>query len=186
MTSIANSNVAPLKPITRIAIALERVIYPASKILGYTGAALALPMMLLVVVDVTMRYSFDLPIFGSYEIVGFILAVIIAFTLPYVMAIRAHIVIDALVVRIPQKVRTKVQTVIYFLCLVTIGLVAWWSFAHTVKLWQVGQKAMLLPIPFAPFMFILFIGFVLFFFVVLIQLLYLLGPADRELRNGTN
>jgi TRAP-type C4-dicarboxylate transport system permease small subunit len=172
--------------IKRIATSLERVVYPITKMLFYAGIAITLLMMLLVVVDVTMRYVFNRPIFGSLEMVGYFLVIVVAFTIPYGMAMRTHIAIDAVTVHLPPKARTKLQAVIYFLCLITVGLVAWWSLARTVKLWQIGQTGVLLPVPFSPFMFMLFLSFTLFFFVILIQLLYLISLMAGEVRDGAS
>jgi TRAP-type C4-dicarboxylate transport system permease small subunit len=182
-----NVTVEPIKQerIKRIATSLERVVYPITKILFYAGAIMTLLMMFFVVADVTMRYGFNRPIFGSLEIVGYFLAIVVAFTIPHGMAIRAHIAIDTLTSHIPPKARTKVHILVYFLCLITVGIIAWWSFVRTLKLWQTGQQGVLLYVPFSPFMFILFIGFTLFFFVVLIQLLHFIGLAAEEVRDGT-
>jgi TRAP-type transport system small permease protein len=56
-------------------------------------AALGL-MMLVVVADVTMRYLFNSPIRGSYDLVEMLLPVMVFFGMPSVIASRQEIVID--------------------------------------------------------------------------------------------
>jgi len=51
-------------------------------------------MMLIIVADVFMRYAFNAPIPGSYDLVGIALAVMVFFGLAQVISDRAEITID--------------------------------------------------------------------------------------------
>ncbi len=51
-------------------------------------------MMLIIVADVFMRYTFNAPIPGSYDLVGIALAVMVFFGLAQVISARAEITID--------------------------------------------------------------------------------------------
>lgn len=82
-------------------------------------AAVALTfMMLLTVADVILR-SLGHPIFGTYEIVSVLLALVIGFSLPETSLRRAHVFMEFLVENLPGKWQTAMIT---FTRLLSIGL----------------------------------------------------------------
>ncbi len=72
--------------------------------LNWAAAASIVAMMLLTVADVVLRL-FRMPIPGTYEMVGFLGAFIIAFSLAYTASEKGHITVDVLVRLFPRKVQ---------------------------------------------------------------------------------
>ena len=61
-------------------------------------------MMVVTLLDITMR-AFGMPIIGAVELVSFSGAVIIGFALPYSSWMRAHIIVDLVIVWMPPAGR---------------------------------------------------------------------------------
>ena len=64
-------------------------------------------IMLLTVMDVILR-TFKRPIVGTYEVVAFSGALVIAFAIPLTSWFRGHIFVDFFVLKMPHKVQIRV------------------------------------------------------------------------------
>lgn len=106
-------------------------------------------MTALTCADVILR-AFRRPILGTYEIVGFLGAVVVAFALAETTLQRGHVAVEFLVTKLPLKV----QGVIYFIThLLGIGLfllIAYecWSYGNDLK--TSGEVSLTLKLPFFP------------------------------------
>jgi TRAP-type C4-dicarboxylate transport system permease small subunit len=113
-------------------------------------AAVALTvMMLLTVADVTLR-SMDSPIFGTYEIVSVLLALVIGFSMPETSLRRSHVYMEFLIENLPGKWQTAMMTFTRLLCIFLFILIG-------LNLWAVGSEYRLsgevsptLELPFYP------------------------------------
>lgn len=98
-----------------------------------SGIALVI-MMLLTVVDAIGRRLFNSPIYGSYEGVRFLLSLVFFFALCYCTAKKGHFVIDAVTMRLPQRVRYCLVTITYFISTLVSWLLAWQLVVLAMKL----------------------------------------------------
>lgn len=92
-----------------------------------------------------------LPIKGTYELVGFLGAVVTSFALGYTQSQRGHIAVDIVVNRYPKRLQGMVEALNDLICGLFFGIVAWQvgKWAHTV--WRTGEVSETLRIPFHPF-----------------------------------
>ena len=114
-----------------------------------SGAALTF-IMLLTVCDVFLRYFFDRPIIGTFEIVGLGGAVAIGFALPITSWMRGHIFVDFFVVKFPKAVQGLINIITR---LVSIGL--FYLIGHNLikygyDLYKSGEVSLTRQIPFYP------------------------------------
>jgi TRAP-type C4-dicarboxylate transport system permease small subunit len=109
-------------------------------------------MMLLTCADVVLRL-FGHPILGTYEMVGFLGTVIIAFALAYTSIERGHIAVEILMDRLPAKIQSIVEG---FNNLIGAGLfllIAWQSSIYAWDLKTSGEVSLTLAIPTYPFVY---------------------------------
>lgn len=109
-------------------------------------------MMLLTCADVVLRL-FGRPILGTYEMVGFLGTVIIAFALAYTSIERGHIAVEILMERLPAKVQNAIEG---FNNLIGAGLfllIAWQSSVYGWDLKTSGEVSLTLAIPTYPFVY---------------------------------
>ncbi len=91
--------------------AIERV----SRALNIVGMGGVFVLILWVTTDVAGRYLFNKPIVGSLEITELLMAVMVFSGLAYTGVLRAHIRIDTLVGRFPERVQTVASVAGFFL-----------------------------------------------------------------------
>ena len=121
-----------------------------SKLMSVIAGAALTFIMLLTVCDVFLRYFFDRPIIGTFEIVGLGGAVAIGFALPITSWMRGHIFVDFFVVKF-NKVGQGIINVITRL--VSIGL--FYLIGHNLikygyDLYKSGEVSLTRQIPFFP------------------------------------
>jgi TRAP-type C4-dicarboxylate transport system permease small subunit len=121
-----------------------------SKLMSVIAGAALTFIMLLTVCDVFLRYFFDRPIIGTFEIVGLGGAVVIGFALPITSWVRGHIFVDFFVVKF-NKVGQGIINITTRL--VSIGL--FYLIGHNLikygyDLYASGEVSLTRQIPFYP------------------------------------
>lgn len=116
------------------------------------GTALVL-IMLLTSIDVILRYL-GKPILGSYDMVSLGGAFVIGFAVPRTSWAKAHVSVDILVERIPERrgvfdISTRMIAIFFF---VILG----WNFIKMgVSFFRTGEGTLTLILPFYPIAFAL-------------------------------
>ena len=155
-----------------LAKSIDRV---SARLYGVSAAAIVF-IMLLTCADVVMRL-FDRPIPGTYELVGYFGAVIVAFALAHTFVERGHIAVELLVDRLPARPRAFIEGTGYLLSAVLFGLLAWQSQVYAMDLIETGEVSLTLGIPTWPFVFSLTGGCGMLSIVLLVD-------ALRQLKRG--
>ncbi len=105
-----------------------------SRALLFVAGLALLAMVALVAANVVMRQvaaSFG----GTSEIVGWLTAVVVAFSLAYAQLNKAHVELDILVARFPGLLQALLQALVALASLLFFTMVA-------IKLWEYGYGAM--------------------------------------------
>ncbi len=152
-----------------------------SVIIGNIGAFFLIPLMLLTVVDVLLRYFLNAPIRGTSEWSEFLLVVVIWLGFAYTMQTKGHISIELFVSRISERKQTYADIFAYFIGLFIMAIVAWMSYKLAVNSWVLGEIGENSRFPLYPFKGILFIGSAIFFIELLAQLLIHLLKLRRKM-----
>src|SRR4030043_1381695 len=150
---------------------LEKVNLFLNKILMIIGSVAVLSLMSLATVNVVLRFFFNAPYRGAYEIVGFLGAIVIAFALGYTQKRKAHIVVDILTERFPKRVNRILDGINYFITMIFFAIVSWQVFIWGMKISRSGEVSETLKIIFHPFIYSVGVGFVVFSFTLLIDFL---------------
>ena len=155
----------------RFFIQTQKVIVPTVRWVNNAGVAILALMMLLTVADVTLRYFFNKPILGSYEITELMMAVLAAVTIGYAATLKAHVNVDLLVTRLPERFQAVIAIFTNLICVVFFALMLWRNIYQSSVLREANSVSPALSIPVFPFFFIMGIGFGILSLVFLLHLL---------------
>jgi TRAP-type C4-dicarboxylate transport system permease small subunit len=150
-----------------------------NRILLILGGIAVLALMLLATGNVVMRI-FHLPFRGTYEIVGFLGAVVIAFSLGYTQKRKDHIVVDILTEKFSKRTNRILNLFNYLVTMIFFGIVSWQVFVWGIKIWRGGELSETLKVIFYPFVLSVGLGFAVLSLVLLNDLLRTLFPLPER------
>ncbi len=150
-----------------------------NRILLILGGIAVLTLMLLATGNVVLRI-FHLPFRGTYEIVGFLGAVVIAFSLGYTQKRKDHIVVDILTERFSKRTNRILNLFNYLVTMFFFSIVSWQVFVWGIKIWRSGELSETLKVIFYPFVLSVGLGFTVLALVLLNDLLRTLFPLPER------
>ncbi len=106
-------------------------------------------MMLLTFSDVVLR-AFKRPILGTYELVAFLGAVAIGFSVPVTSWMRGHVNVDIFTSKFSHKVRNIVSIGTRCLVIALFLLISWRLVVYGMNLQRAAEVSMTLRMPFYP------------------------------------
>ncbi len=161
---------------------LERFANPISRITDSIGRVVLALMVLLITADVVMRYFFNSPIRGSFELIQVMLSMIVFLGLALVQTQKGHVSVTLLTGGLSSARSAVLESATYLLCLIIFVLISWCSFEQAENLYSTGTSTDSLAIPYFPFMWVVVIGSVL---LCLIFLMDFLKSLDSVIKNCT-
>jgi len=159
---------------------LSRVVEPVSRVWHYVGAGILAIMMFLTAADVALRYCFNRPIMGSYELTGFMMALLISFSLAYCGVKKGHVVVDLAISRFPQRTQAIIGSITCLFSLVLLSLITWQCVIYVKLLFYSHYSSTVLLIPFFPFVGAVAFGIGIFCLVVLRDFFDFLSQAVQK------
>ena len=127
-------------------------------------------MMLLTVSDVVLRYL-GKPILGTYELVAFLGAVAVGFSVPISSWFRTHVRVELLITNVSQKTRDLLNIGTRCLVLIFFLLLSWRLVVYGMYLQHTGEVSMTLRMPFFPIAYGLALSFLVQCLVLFCDLL---------------
>jgi TRAP-type C4-dicarboxylate transport system permease small subunit len=112
------------------------------------GISLSL-LMFLTIADVILRF-FRRPIVGTYELVAFLGAVVIGFSIPLTSWVKGHIYVDFLILRFSQKIRNVFNITTRCLVIWLFLMIGWNLIDYGMDLYESGEVSLTLQMPFYP------------------------------------
>ncbi len=106
-----------------------------------------LAMMLVVVGDVFMRFVFNAPIRGSFDLVGMCLVVMVAFGLPRVIADRMELAIELIDIMVPPRVVRVLSMVAGTLSTLVLLFILWAMIKPAISAYNYGDRSLELNVP---------------------------------------
>ncbi|HOD36648.1 MAG TPA: TRAP transporter small permease [Syntrophales bacterium] len=120
--------------------------------LNWAAAAAIVTMILLTVADVVLRL-FRMPIPGTYEMVGFLGAFIIAFSLAYTASEKGHISVDVLVQLFPRRVQAFLDAFNELAGAVFFSIIACAGMGAAGDIRNSGEVSLTLELPIHPILY---------------------------------
>lgn len=118
--------------------------------LNFVSCAAVVIMMLLTCGDVILRLLRH-PIPGTYELVGYLGAIVVAFSLAYTSVEKGHISVELLVERFPRRLRGLVEGIGTLAGAVFFAIVSWQCLIYGKDLKASGEVSLTLEVPIYPF-----------------------------------
>jgi TRAP-type C4-dicarboxylate transport system permease small subunit len=166
--------------LNKIIHALKRVINPIVRIINYVAAGVLALMMFLTAADVLLRYIFNRPISGTWELTSYMMAVVVGFGLSYCALVKGLISVEVLTLQFSDRVQAILNCVTYFLSFCFFALITWQSILYIKLMFKSNLVSAVLLIPTYPFIAALALGCLAFTLVLLTDFLeYLSQVVDR-------
>jgi len=146
-------------------LVIERSINTLNKKIGVMTSYLALPLIVVVVWEVVMRYVFNAPTSWGFETTTFIYGVHFVLGFSYTHLHDGHVSIDVFEAKLPHKPRTILRLLTNLIIFIpSVGLLTIWSMIYAADSWQNWELASTswAP-PLYPFKTLMAVGFVLLF-----------------------
>ncbi len=168
---------------------IDAVIDNFNEKFGFYASYLILPLIIVVVWEVVMRYGFNAPTSWAFELTVFLYGIHYSFALSYAHKHNTHVAIDVFESRLSPKLRLILRIFTNtFLFIPTIGLLTIYVCVMAFNSWQQWEHASSSWAPaIYPIKTLMAVGFILFFlqgFAKLIQDVRLLlqdsNPGNRE------
>ena len=123
-------------------------------ILGGFAAVLLFAMMSLTFVDVILRYWFNAPIPGGFEVTELMLASLIFCGLPLVTMEKEHVSVDLFDKFIPQSLHRIRDIAVLVVCGICVAVLAWRMWLKASESQAYGDITSVLELPLAPVFFL--------------------------------
>ena len=159
---------------------LKRVVNPLVRIIAFVAAGVLALMMFLTAADVLLRYIFNRPISGTWELTSYMMAVLVSFGLSYCALVKGLISVEVLTSRFSQRVQAVLNCITYFFSFCFFSLVTWQSILYIKLMFKSNLVSAALLIPTFPFIAALALGSLVFTLVILTDFLeYLSQVVNR-------
>ncbi|HKW95133.1 MAG TPA: TRAP transporter small permease [Methylomirabilota bacterium] len=125
----------------------------AEAILGVAASVILLIMMLLTFVDVVLRYVFNRPFAGAFEITELLLLVLIFAGLPLVTYADEHALMDFIDRLLGPRGTRALERAVQALCAAVMFLLAWLVWLKADRIWAYRDATDVLRIVYGPFVY---------------------------------
>lgn len=152
---------------------IEKGINSLNEKVGFYSSFLTIPLIVVVVYEVIMRYAFNSPTVWAFEATTLIYGVHYMLGLAFTHKHDGHVAIDVFESRLAPKPRTILRVIVSLIFFVpTVGMLATWSVIYAATSWHNWENASTswAP-PLYPFKTIMAIGFILLFLQGIAKLL---------------
>ncbi len=133
----------------------ERVISRISRVANGAGAGVLVVMMLLIVIDVLLRYFLNRPLKGVFELIEFMVAIVVCLGMAYTGVQKGHVAVELVVSRFSPRVQALIDSFNYLVSTILFLLISWKSVVYAKVLWVSGLTSAILYVPVYPFVFVL-------------------------------
>lgn len=137
---------------------LTKVFEPLTRWINSVGVVILAIMMFLTAIDVTLRYLFNKPIPGAFELQEFMMGMLVAMAIGYCAFLKGHINVDIIFTRLPLRVQAGFNTFHYLVGSCLFALVSWRTVLEGVAMQSRALTSTVLFIPVFPFYFVVAFG----------------------------
>ena len=146
------------------------------------GGAMLLGLMGLTVLDVTLRYLFNAPLYGARDVAKLMLLVMVALSVAYSARTGGQVVIEFFSRRMGPRLATASEVGARLAGMAMLAVLSYqlWVSGQTARMF--GETSLALEIPYGPFYWILALGMALYAVVLLVELFFILKGRIADLR----
>jgi TRAP-type C4-dicarboxylate transport system permease small subunit len=125
----------------------------ADAVLGIAASAILFSMMMLTFADVVLRYVFNRPLSGGFEVTELMLLVLIFAGLPLVSHADEHVTMDFIDGALTPRGRVRLGRFVHLVCAATMGFIAWQVTIKAGRIWDYRDATDVLRIVYGPFVY---------------------------------
>lgn len=166
--------------LSKVADAINRVVQPVSRVIHSVGLVVLAAMMFLTFADVALRYIFNRPISGSFDLTELMMVVVACCGFAYCAVMKGHVNVDLVVSRLRQRNRAIVETITGLLGLTFLFLVTLQAFLYIKVMYLKGLVSAVLHIPVYPLVAVAAVGLAMLWLVLLADILNIISRAVRK------
>ncbi len=159
---------------------LQKIVTTMSQTINGVGGGILLVLMFLTAFDVILRYLFNKPISGSFELTEFMMVCIVGLGLAYCGVNRGHVGVELILERVSPKTRAIMNAITYGISLIFVALITWQLIKYIGTTYEAHLTSSVLLIPNFPFVAILSIGVIAFTLVFLVQVIEFILQACKK------
>jgi TRAP-type C4-dicarboxylate transport system permease small subunit len=149
----------------------EKAVAGISSFFNMIASAALVLMMVLSCADIFMRYLFNRPITGTYDIVGLSGAVLAAFAMPYTMLKKGHVAVELLVQSLSRGKQLVIETFSHLLGISLFLVLVWQAIVLSRDMKAAGEVTPTLLLPFYPIVYCMALCFFFLSLAILVNLL---------------
>jgi TRAP-type C4-dicarboxylate transport system permease small subunit len=157
---------------------LDRIIRIVSRFCDQIAQVGVFAMFLIVVANIVLRLVWR-PIFGTFDYVSFIAAIVVSFALANCAVQRGHTQVELFVAHLPQRSQGIIDSITGILSLGIFSLVTWQCIVLANEMRRAGEVSMTGLYPFHPYIYAVAFGCALLCVVILVDLIKSLGKAVK-------
>lgn len=151
-----------------------------SRVLDQAAGFVLVATMVLIVVNILLRTILKMPVFGAYEYVGLMTAVVIGLALAYCGVQNAHIDISLVVDWLPVRLRAAINALINIVSMCFLGVSAWYVGAYAKSMMDSGLVSSTTQMPMYPFVYLIALGMLVYSLVLLVRSIESIVKAATE------
>ncbi len=137
--------------LNRAAGRLDVILRPFSGGLNSIGVTMLAIMMFLTASDVILRYFFNRPITGAYDLTEYMMGGFVVFAMVYCCANKGNVVVNILENRLSKRARAILKAFTDLINVCIFAVMAWESYVQMVFCYQTQVTSSVLLIPRYPF-----------------------------------
>jgi len=126
---------------------MDKTLHAISAGLNRIGVAVLFLLMILTSADVFMRYLFNRPIKGTFELTELMMVVTVFFALAYTESKKGHVSVELVIERLPQRSQAVIDALTSLLSLIIISVIVWQGFLFAHETMLSGEHSAILGIP---------------------------------------
>ena len=167
-------------PVNKVVYIIGIAARVSARIVNSIAAAFLFILMLLTCSDVILRYLFNKPIMGSFELTEFMMAIIVSFSLANCALQKGHVRVDLLVSRLSERAQIVMNSLAYFAFLGLFALITWRIVPRAMEMMEFNQVGLISRIPVPPFVLLVAVGTAVLCIVQLKNLLDVLRKGSKK------
>jgi TRAP-type C4-dicarboxylate transport system permease small subunit len=136
-------------------------------------------MMFLTALDVGLRYALNRPLAGAFELVGYMMAIFVPFSVAYCAQRRGHVAVDLIMQQFPPKVKLITEIITTFITLIFVTIISWQNVLYFFEVKASELTSAVLLIPEYPFVGPTAVAFATFALVLLVHLIELFSEVTK-------
>ena len=158
----------------------EKTVTRLSSGFNILASASLFAMILLTCLDVFMRYFFNRPLAGTYDIVSLMGAIIAAFAMPYTMLEKGHVAVELFIMRLSRTKQLVFETATHTVGILLFLVVCWQCVVLAVDMKAAGEVTPTLLLPFYPIVYCMAVCFLVLCLAILVNLLNIWLKRGKE------